>query len=251
MVPARWPGPPTPQGLPAHGRAGTVPLKMANRRKFVDYDWEAELAARQPWTTVASPPKRLWMRVREPVARLPRRARWALDVLGGVLGGAGFLDLVFHHSEARGTAFAMMVTGWALAFLLAPFKKTDSEAMAAEKALKRATRGTDLVQLFYVMGHEGAQFRVRPPHAGNYDEWLTSAREQIAQYSPSLAIEWDRPERTRGTLLDPPSQEAIRERLARIAEMHDRISKNGVPLEELAAAGFPGASEALATAGAA
>jgi hypothetical protein len=45
--------------------------------------------------------------------------------------------------------------------------------------------------------------------------------------------------------LEPPSPEALLERLDRITEMHDRIAKNGISLDELAAAGFPGARDAL------
>jgi hypothetical protein len=226
---------------------------MANpsrrRRRSNDYDWEAELAARQPWSAATSPPKRFWMRIREPVARLPRRVRWALNISAGALSSAGFLDLLFHDSTSRGVALAAILTGWALAWYIGPFKKTDSAAMATESALKSATRGTELLRLFYVMSHEATHFRVRPPHAGNYDYWLTSATEEIARYSPSLGAEWERPELMRGAPLDPPPPEAILERLNRITEMYNRIDKNGISLEELAAAGFPGASEALSASG--
>jgi hypothetical protein len=228
---------------------------MANlswrRRQSSDFDWEAELAARQPSAAVASPPKPFWTRVREPVARLPRRVRWTLNILASALDSAGSLDLVFHDSKARGVALGMIITGLALGFLVWPFKRTDAAALATESAHKSATRGTDLLRLFYVMSHEATQFRVRPPHAGNYDYWLTSATEEVARYSPSLAAEWERPELKRGPLLDPPPPEAILERLNRITEMYNRIDKNGISLEELAAAGFPGASEALSTSAAA
>lgn len=184
--------------------------------------------------------------MRSPLARVPRRVRRVLEILAGALGSGGAISLLIDHTMSKAVAGSLMVGGWSLAWLVEPTKKADAEARATEAELRRATRGDELIHLFYMMGQEGRYFRMKTPYAGNYQDWLDSAAVQIARYSPSLAAEWAPLEHGRMSPLDPPSPAAVLERLDRITKMHDRISKNGISLEELAAAGFPGAKKALA-----
>jgi hypothetical protein len=222
---------------------------MANRRKSGDYDWEAELAARQQSSAPNRPRRSWWKQLRIWRARLPRRVRRALDIVAGVLAASGASGLLVNPSRSTLLAVGLILTGLALAVLLSPFKRRDAFATALETALKKATRGDPLIQLFYVMGHQGTYFRVRPPSADAYERWLESAGGQIARYSSALAAEWAQPEQGRVSPLDRPSPEAVLERLDRITEMHDRIAKDGISLDELAAAGFPGACDALSARG--
>jgi hypothetical protein len=206
-----------------------------------DYEWQAERAARQTGTSPAA----ITEQCQNPGARNRVRLvwRWAQAPIFAATVTALFtvlFELQDHHRVALSVDQILPTTVVAtIAAGIAAINKWRHR----HDDLKRAQGGQPLVELFNELWRDGREFLELPPDSSEYAQWLTESRDEIGQYSPSLAADWSRGETTFAA--GPPSREALERRVELVKALHRKVATEGVSLEELAAAGFPGAQEAL------
>jgi hypothetical protein len=206
-----------------------------------DYDWQAELATRQVTTSLAA--------ITEPsqTARAGNRVRvvWRWTK-APIIAGTGtalvtvFFELQDHHRVALSVDHILPTTVGAI---IGAGTAAINKWRHRHDELKRAQGGQPLVELFNELWRDGREFLELPPDSSEYAQWLTESRTEIGQYSPSLAADWSGCETT--SAADPPSQDALEQRVELVKTLHRKVATEGVSLEELAAAGLPGAQEAL------
>jgi hypothetical protein len=228
--------------------------RMTQRRRGTDQDYHELYALRQEQSLVGRGPHigtlgRFTRRLRQlsPLVKVVLAIPPVVSTIG-IVGG------VFHRGwgEAITTAAALVLL---FTLTLGNHKFINRHLPWANRrstvaALQQARSGAAPVVLFNRLWGEAKRLLDDPPDWHYYDAWLRGAETQIAQYSQALAAEWNAPEAARGRPQDDVSSEVIEQRLERIQTLHRRVAHDGVPLQELARAGFPGA-EAQRAAGAA
>jgi hypothetical protein len=215
-------------------------------KKPDEVDWQRELAARQGDAgpvLVADPPG--WAPRARSVCKIWRTLSEPVTAIAAALGGAVLGGLQDHHVVlSTGTAVGLSVGG-----VLGVGLRTLARHMLRPtqlSPLEHAERGVPLIELLNELWRYEQDFLNDLPDLDEYEEWLSAATGRIGRYSPQLASEWAAPDPAFANQADRMTAEMIRERIERTRTLHREVVNAGVPLQQLAAAGFPGAQAELA-----
>jgi hypothetical protein len=238
-------------------------------RKPKELDWQSLFAEEHPRalsvpvppaSPIGKPDRRA--RSASPIGKPDRQARsadtharvlrlWRMSK-PSLIGGAMFALGTFASSKLL-TGAPVSIAGYLggaiggiVAGLTINLIRRESAARANERTLQQAERGLPVIHVLTFRGIEAAGFLNQPPSLEQYEQWLRIVGHDLAGYSPALAREWAVPDAAIGDLRGAVNADAIRQRMARIEMMGQRVGTEGVPLEQLVAAGVPGAESVLA-----
>lgn len=216
-------------------------------RKTDEVDWQRDLAARQRAAgtqLVADPPG--WSERGRRVRRISRIVSRPVVRIAAALAGGALADLQDHHHVVLSDGTIVGTSG---GFLVAVTIQTLARRLLKRielTPLEHAERGVPLIELLNELWRYEQDFLNDLPDLDEYEEWLSAATDRIGRYSPQLANEWAVPEPAFATEPDCVTAAVIRERIERTQNLHREVVNDGVALEQLAAAGFPGAELEMA-----
>jgi hypothetical protein len=214
-------------------------------RNTDEIDWQRELAARQShagpvlvadrpgWEPRRRTLRQFWRIVGSPLTSV------ATGVTGVVLAGLQDHHVVLSAGTVVWGSVGVLIGSVVQALARRLLRRTELSPLV------HAERGVPLIEILNDLWRYEQDFLKELPDLDEYEEWMSAATAQIGRYSPQVASEWATPDPAFSAQRDRVTAEAIRERIERTQTLHREVVNAGVSLEQLAAAGFPGAQAEL------
>jgi hypothetical protein len=212
-------------------------------RRPAEVDWQQELAAQQQdagTVVAAEPPERAARRRR--ALELWRTYKGPVNAICVPIASAALIDFRFHHGNALAQAILWAAVVGSVAWGVQTLTRRHSKL----RALEHEQRGVPLLEILNGLWRTEENFLEDLPDLEEYQQWLTSATDEIKRYSPALAGEWAVPGAALSAQPDHITADVITERIERTKALHRKVVTEGVSLTELAAARSLSGEAALA-----